>query len=68
MSSVMADPVALVRAVSNTAKMTKVVKDMWDTRTKVRATLNDATAFDLVIKAQIDEVFLVLAHLGVSAK
>ena len=60
----MADAAALVRAASNTTKMANNIKDIWETRTKTKATLNDGAALDLVIRAQVDEVFLVLAHLG----
>lgn len=59
----MADPVALVRAASSTAKLADAVKSMWEERTKLRADAN-GQAWDLVLRAQIDEVFLVLAHLG----
>lgn len=60
----MADAVALMRAASNTTKLANNLRDMWEARTKTKATLNEGTALDLVIRAQVDEVFLVLAHLG----
>ena len=58
------DPATLVRTVSSTTKVANAMKNMWDARTKTRATLTEGTALDLVIRAQVDEVFLVLAHLG----
>ncbi|KAK3699281.1 hypothetical protein LTR37_016524 [Vermiconidia calcicola] len=55
----MADAVALNRAGTNTGKMAALVKGMWDERTT-----GDSNAFEMVLRAQVDEVFLVLAHLG----
>jgi hypothetical protein len=60
----MAQTAELMRAASNTGKMAAAMKGMWEERTKTRATVNDNTSWDLVVRAQIDEVFLVLAHLG----
>ena len=60
----MADPVALVRAASNTTKIASALKNQWDVRTRTRAAVNGAGALDMAFRAQIDEVFLVLAHLG----
>ena len=59
----MGDSVALMRAASNTAKLADTVKNMWEERTKLRADAN-GQAWDLILRAQVDEVFLVLAHLG----
>lgn len=63
----MSDAVALMRAASNTtkqtAKVTNAAKEMWEQRTKLRADVN-VQAWDLVLRAQIDEIFLVLPHLG----
>ena len=59
----MADPVSLMRAASNTGKLANTVKGMWEERTKLRADGN-GQAWDLILRAQMDEVFLVLAHLG----
>ena len=60
----MSDAAALVRAASNTGKIASALKNQWDVRSKTKATLNNGAAMDMVIRAQIDEVFLVLAHLG----
>lgn len=54
---------ALMRAASNTAKLADSVKSMWEERTKIRADVN-TQAWDLILRAQVDEIFLVLAHLG----
>ena len=59
----MADPVAVMRAASNTTKMANTVKGMWEERLKLRAD-SEGQAWELVLAAQIDEVYLVLAHLG----
>lgn len=60
----MADATALVKAGTNTGKIASALKSQWEVRTKTRSTLNDGTAMDMVMRAQIDEIFLVLAHLG----
>ncbi|KAK3708026.1 hypothetical protein LTR37_011719 [Vermiconidia calcicola] len=60
----MADAVALNRAGTNTGKMAALVKGMWDERSKIKAANGDSNAFEMVLRAQVDEVFLVLAHLG----
>ena len=60
----MADAIALMRVASSTTKMTNAIKDMWDERTKIRATVNDSGSLDSAIRAQVDEIFLVLAYLG----
>lgn len=54
---------ALVRAATNTAKLADALRSQWSERTKLRADANDQ-AWDLILRAQVDEVFLVLAHLG----
>ena len=58
------DPLALVRTISSTAKIASAMRNAWDARTKISATLHEGSALELVIRAQIDEVLLVLAHLG----
>lgn len=60
----MSDAAALVRAASNTGKIAGALKNQWDVRSKTRATLENGAAMEMVIRSQIDEVFLVLAHLG----
>ena len=60
----MADAAALVRAASNSTKLASALRNQWDVRTKTKAAINDGAAMSMVIRAQIDEVFLVLAHLG----
>lgn len=60
----MADAAALVRGATNTTKMASALRNQWDVRTKTRAKINDGAAQEMVNRAQIDEVFLVLAHLG----
>ena len=65
LTRIVADQVALARATTNTQKMTAAMKKMWDTRSKLKAAADsDGAAFEMVLRAQIDEVFLVLAHLG----
>lgn len=63
LTRILADQVALARATTNTQKMKSAMKTMWDTRSKLKAD-DGGAAFEMVIRAQIDEVFLVLAHLG----
>lgn len=60
----MADPLALMRAASNTGKLADTMKAAWSERTKLRVEDANSQAWELVLRAQIDEVFLVLAHLG----
>lgn len=60
----MADPLALTRAATNTQKMTLAMKNMWNERKQLKALSTEAAAFEMVLREQIDEVFLVLAHLG----
>lgn len=60
----MADPVALMRAAPTAGKLADTVKAAWSERTKLRVDDANTQAWNLVLRAQIDEVFLVLAHLG----
>lgn len=64
LSAKMADPLALTRAATNTQKMTLAMKNMWNERKKLKALSTEAGSFEMVLREQIDEVFLVLAHLG----
>jgi hypothetical protein len=56
----MADPVAMMRAasasVTNTQKMKGAMEKMWNTRTQLRAANDNAIAFEVVLRQQIDEV------------
>ena len=58
------DTLAMMRTASNTSKLTKAVRDQWEKRSKIRAIVDESTSPDVVARAQIDEVFLVLSHLG----
>ena len=66
MSSAMDD--ALVRATTatttSTQKMKSAMKQMWDERKRLKAAANESGSLDMMLRGQIDEVFLVLAHLG----
>ncbi|KAK5175834.1 uncharacterized protein LTR77_000974 [Saxophila tyrrhenica] len=64
LTRIVADQVALARATTNTQKMKAAMKNQWDIRKKLKASNENDLAFEMVIRAQIDEVFLVLAHLG----